>query len=67
MAEEFLKAGSKVIITGRRESALEEAKKKLPDLHIHVSDVSSIEDRERTAKWTVENFPDLNVLVSLPC
>ena len=64
LAEEFLTAGSTVIVTGRRESALNDAKQKLPGLHIHVSDVSSVQDRQSTAKWAVENFPKLNILVS---
>ena len=65
LAEEFLKAGSTVIITGRRESALKEAEDKFPSLHYHVSDSASAEDREQLAGWAVNNFPKLNILVGL--
>lgn len=64
LAEEFVKAGSTVIVTGRREGALKEAKEKLPSLHVHVSDVTVVDHREALAKWVVENFPSLNILVS---
>ena len=64
MAEEFLKAGSTVIVTGRRESVLRDAQEKFPAIHTHVGDVGSVEDRERLARWVVQDFPGLNVLVS---
>ena len=44
MAEELLKAGSTVIVTGRRESALKDTQAKLsnPRLHTFVNDASKV-------------------------
>ena len=64
LAEEFLKAGSTVIITGRRESALQDAQKKSPKLHTYVNDTSKVEDREELSRWVVKHHPEVNVLVN---
>lgn len=64
LAEEFLKAGSTVIITGRRQGPLEDAKKKLSKLHTFQGDVSDIESRQKLVAWLLENFPKLNILVN---
>ena len=64
MAEEFVKAGSEVIICGRTEEALEQAKDKLPSLHIKRCDVAKEAEREALYEWAVTNFRDLNVLVN---
>ena len=64
LAEEFLNAGSTVIVTGRRESALKETQAKHPNLHIHVNDASKAEDREQLSEWVVKEFSKLNVLVN---
>ncbi len=64
LAEEFLKAGSKVIITGRRESALKETRAKHPKLITFVNDASKVEEREELSRWVVKNHPEVNVLVN---
>jgi uncharacterized oxidoreductase len=64
LAVEFLDKGNEVIICGRRENALNEAKSKYPKLHIHQSDISKIEERKSLASWTIQNFPKLNMLVN---
>lgn len=64
MAEEFVKAGNEVIICGRREEKLREAKKKIPQLHIKVCDVSKEEDRKKLVEWVFTNFKDINILVN---
>lgn len=63
-AERFLKAGSEVIICGRRKSTLEEVKQKYPQLHTYVCDVAKESDRVELFKWATSEFPDLNVLVN---
>ncbi len=63
-AENFLKAGNKVIVVGRQENKLAVAKDKFPDLYTKVCDVSKEEERIRLYEWITENFPDLNVLVN---
>jgi len=64
LAEEFIKAGNDVIICGRREEKLREAKSKLPTLHTIVCDVSSPKEQESLYEWTTSNFPAINVLVN---
>ena len=64
IAERFLMAGSEVIICGRSEAKLKEAKHKYPKLHTHVCDVGKEKDRIALADWAAKHFPKLNVLVN---
>ncbi|HBF39822.1 MAG TPA: short-chain dehydrogenase [Firmicutes bacterium] len=64
MAEAFLEAGSEVIICGRRENRLMEAKSHHPNLHTIVCDVSLESDCRKLLEWTTTHFGDLNVLVN---
>jgi len=64
LAERFLRAGSDVIVCGRREHALLEARARHPKLGIRVCDVSSERDRAALFNWAVAEFPRLNVLVN---
>jgi uncharacterized oxidoreductase len=51
MAERFVKENNTVIICGRRSSALEEAKDKIPSLLTYVCDVASSKEREDLFQW----------------
>ena len=62
LAERFAKLGSTVIVCGRREDVLAEAKQK--GFQTIRADVSKEADRVRLAKETLERFPKLNVLVN---
>ncbi len=64
IAEEFVKSGNEVIICGRREEKLKEAKEKLPDISTKVCDVSSAKDREELFRWVTTKFNGINVLVN---
>jgi len=64
LAERFLRAGSTVIVCGRREEKLREAKDKHPELHTRVCDVADESQRVALAEWAVRAFPRLNVLVN---
>jgi len=64
LAKQFLEAGNEVIICGRREIRLLEAKKNLPELHIKVCDVADENDRKKLFNWISDNFSDLNVLIN---
>ncbi len=64
LAEVFMKAGSEVIVCGRTEESLNQAKNKLPKLHVKKCDVSKETEREALYDWTVSNFKDLNILVN---
>ena len=64
LAVQFLQAGSKVIICGRRESKLQEAKQQYPELEIKVSDVAQAAAREELYRWVTQHFPEVNVLIN---
>ena len=64
LAEAFVKAGNEVIICGRREHKLEEAKDKLPQIHTKICDLSKEKERKLLYDWVRSNFKDINVLVN---
>ena len=64
IAEEFVKSGNEVIICGRREEKLREAKAKLPQIHTKTCDVSKPKDREELFNWVTSKFTGINVLVN---
>jgi len=64
LAESLVKAGNKVIICGRREAKLEEAKSKLPSIETRVCDVSKEKERASLLRWVTDNFSDLNILIN---
>lgn len=64
LADALVKAGNEVIICGRRESVLKEAKQKLPQLHIKVCDVSVERQRKALVSWISSNFKNFNMLIN---
>ena len=64
LAEAFVKAGNEVIICGRREHKLEEAKDKLPQIHTKICDLSKEKERKLLYDWVRSNFKDIDVLVN---
>jgi len=64
LAQRFLSAGNTVIICGRREDALLDAKRRFPALHIRTCDVSIPAERVALFEWVVDSFPLLDVLVN---
>jgi uncharacterized oxidoreductase len=64
LAERFLRAGSRVIVCGRREDKLREAQTRLPGLAIRTCDVAEERERKALLAWAVAEFPGLNVLVN---
>lgn len=64
IAERLIKAGSIVIACGRRQEVLDEAKEKLPELHIYNCDVASEEERINLFNQVTKDFPNLNVLIN---
>jgi uncharacterized oxidoreductase len=64
LTERFLNAGNQVIITGRRQSLLDEVTRRLPSVIALVSDSGSEADRARLAAEVTERFPKLNVLIN---
>jgi uncharacterized oxidoreductase len=63
-AERFIKAGNKVIVCGRREAKLLEAKEKYPELITRVCDVTKESDRIALFDWVTSEHPDINVLIN---
>ncbi|MFB1099260.1 SDR family oxidoreductase [Terribacillus sp. JSM ZJ617] len=63
-AERFLQAGNEMIVCGRRESKLQEARDKHPELITRVSDVTVESERTALFEWIKQEHPDVNVLVN---
>ena len=64
LAERFVKENNKVIICGRRDSALKEAKVALPTIITKTCDLTSAAEREKLFHWISEEHSDVNVLVN---
>jgi uncharacterized oxidoreductase len=64
LTERFIRENNTVIICGRREEALQEAKDKFPSVITRVCDLSVESDRIALYEWVAENHSDLNVLVN---
>jgi len=64
LAETLVSANNQVIICGRREDKLAEAKIKLPQIQTKVCDVSKEKERESLFTWAKDNFTDLNILIN---
>ena len=63
-AEAFLEAGNEVIICGRKEEKLAEAKRNHPELHIKVCNVAEEADRKSLIEWIKASFSRLNILIN---
>lgn len=64
MAKQMMEEGSKVIICGRSQTKLDDAKKKLPNIITIQCDITSKEDRKALAEHLTHNFPSLNMLIN---
>ena len=64
LTERFLKEGNTVIICGRRDEVLQEAKEKFPNIITKVCDLNVESERVDLYQWVAENHSDLNVLVN---
>jgi uncharacterized oxidoreductase len=64
LAETFLRKGNEVLICGRREDKLAQAKNKFPKLQTRRCDVADLEDRKRLYEWAVTDYKHLNILIN---
>lgn len=64
LAELLSENDNTVLICGRRKSKLLEAKKRLPQIHIKVCDVTKKKSREDLFFWISENFKGMNILIN---
>jgi uncharacterized oxidoreductase len=63
-AEEFIKEGNTVIITGRRADRLKEIQDSIPGIITKVSDVDDDAQRKELAAWVKQNYPQTNILIN---
>lgn len=64
LATAFLAAGSRVLVCGRRETALRSLKEHHPGVDYLVADVGREDDRLNLIEWIKADHPDVNVLVN---
>lgn len=64
LAKQFIAKGNTVIICGRRENKLKEAKSLLPQLITKQCDISNIDHRRELYNYCLGQFPAINILVN---
>ena len=64
LAERFIKENNTVLVCGRRQQALDEAKAKFPGLITIQCNLAKESERENLFRWISEKHADLNVLVN---
>jgi uncharacterized oxidoreductase len=63
-AEQFIKDGNRVIITGRRVDRLEAISNSHPGIITKVSDVTDAVQRVELAAWIKDSHPEMNMLIN---
>jgi uncharacterized oxidoreductase len=64
LAKQFIVNKNTVIVCGRRQDKLNEAKAILPSLVTFQCDISEIQQRRELFKICIEKYPKLNVLIN---
>ncbi|RFM35155.1 SDR family oxidoreductase [Chitinophaga silvisoli] len=64
LVKQLSEQGSTIIVTGRKQEALNETKKRFPKIHVFQSDVSDPQDIEHLYEKVTQQFPDLNMIVN---
>ena len=64
LVKQLSEQGSTIIVTGRKQEALNDTKRRFPNIHVFQSDVSNPQDIERLYKAVTQQFPDLNMIVN---
>lgn len=64
LAEIFYKNDNKVLICGRREHKLLEAKEKFPGIETKVCNAADLKQREELFNWAVSSHPELNMIIN---
>jgi len=62
--KQLTEQGANIIVTGRNLDALNETKKKFPKVHIFQSDVSKPAAIEQLYNQTIQQFPELNIIIN---
>src|SRR3954467_12867586 len=64
IAARFYRAGSTVIVCGRREDTLREVQAASPGLVTHVANLATAPERVAFRDWVVRQYPSVDVLVN---
>jgi uncharacterized oxidoreductase len=64
LAKQLIAKNNTVIICGRRQSKLNEAKAMLPQVHIHQCDVGNIDQRKALFTYCIQHFSGINMLIN---
>lgn len=64
LVKQLTQQGSTIIVTGRKQEALDNARRLFPKIHVFRSDVSDPQDIERLYKEVTQQFPDLNMIIN---
>ncbi|MBE9461969.1 SDR family oxidoreductase [Dyadobacter subterraneus] len=64
LVKQLIQQGSTIIVTGRKQEALNDTKRRFPQVNVFQSDVSDPQDIERLYKEVTQQFPDLNMIVN---
>ncbi|HEX8116233.1 MAG TPA: SDR family NAD(P)-dependent oxidoreductase, partial [Pyrinomonadaceae bacterium] len=56
LAERFLRAGSRVVVCGRREEKLREVEERHPEVFTRVCDVGEASERVALYEWAAREF-----------
>lgn len=64
LARQFIQRGNRVIVCGRGEAALAEARARVPALITRVCDIADRASRQAMVDWLANEYPELNVLIN---
>lgn len=64
LVKQLIQQGSTIIVTGRKQEALDDTKRHYPKIHIFQSDVSNPHDIERLYEKVIQQFPDLHIIIN---
>ncbi|WP_158796104.1 SDR family NAD(P)-dependent oxidoreductase [Pedobacter sp. L105] len=64
LAQRFLSAGIRVLVTGRDGEKLKQAARENPGLEIFINDISLPEEREALSRYVAHTMPGLNLLIN---
>jgi uncharacterized oxidoreductase len=64
LARSLVDAGNTVLVCGRRDEKLRDAKTKIPQIHTRACDVSKENEREALYDWASRQFLSLNMLIN---
>jgi len=64
LAGVLIQKGNTVIICGRSEDKLKQARQQYPELHIFKCDISVRKEREKLYGWVRAHYPECNILIN---